>query len=142
MTELLHMLTMDTGKSKRTWRTPRKHPTARNTGNLRLGFPQKRPSASEKQLSGGAEPQPPESHSWPEPQGDSRSCWLGGGGADSGGGQNPLLWASCQRPEPSAPARALGTPAGPGGSVWLRSRQGRFHEGPKGEARLQQRAAM
>lgn len=64
MTELLHMLTMDTGKSKRTWRTPRKHPTARNTGNLRLGFPQKRPSASEKQLSGGAEPQPPESHSW------------------------------------------------------------------------------
>lgn len=47
--ELLHMLTMDTGKSqKRTWRTPRKHPTARDRGNLRLGFPQKCPNTSEK----------------------------------------------------------------------------------------------
>lgn len=48
MTGLSHMLTTDTGKSKRTRRTPRKHPTARDTGDLRLGFPQKRPNASEK----------------------------------------------------------------------------------------------
>lgn len=37
-------------KSKRTWRTPRKHPTARDRGNLRLGFPLKRQTPLRRSL--------------------------------------------------------------------------------------------
>ena len=83
------------GKSKRTWRTPGKHPTARDRVNLRLGFPQKRPNTSEKQLSGGAEPQPPVPL-LVETQGGSWSCRLGRGRVEflGGEGQNfsPFTW--------------------------------------------------
>lgn len=56
--ELLHMLTMDTGKSQKGHGGHQENIRLPETeGNLRLGFPPKCPNSSKK-VSGGAEPRP------------------------------------------------------------------------------------
>lgn len=55
--ELLHMLTMDTGKSQKGHGGHQENIQLPETeGKLRLGFPPKHPNTSE--ISGGAEPRP------------------------------------------------------------------------------------
>lgn len=57
--ELLHMLTMDTGKSQKGHGGHQENIQLPETeGKLRLGFPPKHPNTPE--ISGGAEPRPPQ----------------------------------------------------------------------------------
>ena len=139
VTGLSHMLTTDTGKSKRTRRTPRKHPTARDTGDLRLGFPQKRPNASEKAALGRGRA----SASWVpllvETQGDSWSCWLGGEGTGILWGRGPEflplpmgMALCCQKSKLLASRRALATPVGPRRQCLAAFKANQFHDETQG----------
>lgn len=93
--ELLHMLTMDTGKkSKRTWRTPRKHPTARDRREPKAWISPEAPkhicSGKRREVSGGTELQPLPSSN----PGESRRQWLEWGELSRGKGQDfsSILW--------------------------------------------------
>lgn len=133
MTRLSHMLTMDTGEVKRTRRTPGGHPTARDRGSPRLGFPQKRPNASEKQLCSGAGPQPPR----PTPGQLELPAGAGAGRILWGRGPEflPLPMGTalcCWKSKLLASTWALATPVGPRRQCLAAFKANQFHDETQG----------